>query len=149
MAGTKVVAVILGNANLEFPSTARRSILYLDSKEGRAQQGVLNLFSRNYGNLLGEIIAVRNAPIRFEMGPDRANVRLADTVVALRRAVLPTDAHPGSSLWYDPFIPLSNRTLAVTLHNEFWGEGLRHQWRTTYPPAITGFFGSFSLAARQ
>ena len=147
LAGTKVVAIVVGQANLEPATTSRKSVLYIDTTNSSAQQGVLNLFSREYGEVLGEVMAVRATPISFRMDEDQANVRLADTTLMVRKARLPEDAHPGSSQWYDPFIPMSQQSLAVTLHNEFWGEGFGLRWRMTYPPNITGFFGSFALAA--
>jgi len=147
LAGTKVVAVIAGQGNLDMQENSRRSILYVDTRDSDAQQGVLNLFSRRYGKVLGEILAVRSVPISFRMDGDKATVKLADTSLALRKAVLPKDAHPGSSLWYSPFVPMTEKELAARLSYEFSGEGFRHQWRVTYPPYITGYVGKFVLDA--
>ncbi len=143
LAGSKVVAVVAGNDNLERRQAPRRSILFIDAAE---TQPLVDLVSRYFGDVVGEIMAVRQAPIEFRMDSDRALVRLDGVEVSLRRAVLPDDAHDGSYRWYDPFVPTTEWTLGVAERNEFWRDGLNRRWRIT-DPAITGYFGRFEVGA--
>ncbi len=143
LAGTKVVAVVVGDRNLDFVETRRKSLLFIDTPVAEAERLALNLFGRLYAPVLGEIVGVRRTPIRFEADGRTAHVEVENLAVTLRKAQLPADAHPGSYLWYQPFIRLSNPELAVTLRNEFWGTEFDRRWRVTYPH-ITGFFGTFS-----
>ncbi len=148
LAGTKVVAIVVAKQNLDFEEAGRISILYVDPAAAGAQQAILNLFSNRYGKLLGEITAVRQAPINFRFDGETAEVKIADTVLAVHKAQLPADAHPGSSQWYTPFVPLKETHLATSTRYEFQGKGFNQTWSRVYPPTIAGFYGTFELAAR-
>jgi len=148
LAGTEVVAVVVGDRNLDFTDTHRKSLLFVDSPAADAERHVVNLFSRLYRNVLGEITGVRRTPIEFVVEGDRATVHVENLTVELRKAVLPADAHPGSYRWYEPFVRLSHPELAVTLTNEFWGQEFDRRWRVTYPH-ISGYFGTFVAEAND
>ena len=143
LAGSKVVAVVTGDDNLDRREAARRSVLFVDAAE---TQPVVNLVSRYFGDVVGEIMSVRRTPIEFRLDGEHALVRLDGVEVALRRAVLPDDAHDGSSRWYEPFVPTTDWTLGVAERNEFWQDGLNRRWRIT-EEAITGYFGRFQVAS--
>ena len=57
---------------------------------------------------------------------------------------LPEDAHLGSFFSYEPFIPLADRTLAMTLLYEYQGGDFGVRW-WRWEPGITGYFGRFQL----
>lgn len=147
LSNTKVVVVIQGKGNLGLEGTFRRSALFVDGATSDVQQqALLNLLSERYGDVLGEIVGVHTAPIRFEKQGNRLTVnagRIARLVV--RPARLPEDAHQGSSQWYRPFISTTGSTLATTEYNSYSGKDFRHQWWWN-DPGITGYIGSFALA---
>ena len=144
--GIRVAAVVVGESNLGAPDDARRSVVYLDGITRDAQeQAVLALWRREYAKVLGEVRAVHRAPITFDRQGELVNVEVPGVVrVQARKARLPQDAHPGSFLWYSPFTPLADPTLATSLLYEYWGNDFQRQWRELFA-GITGYMGHFEL----
>lgn len=149
--GTKAVAVIVGDENLgSEEATLRRSILYVDNRTTSEQQRVLaGLLALEYSEILGEIIAVHIAPIVFSSDVDTIRVSIVDIVhLAVRRARLPDDAHPGSQAWYSAFIPLEDTELGTMLRYEFWGGDFGRRWRES-GPEINGYLGPFRIVPEK
>lgn len=146
LAGVKVLAVLTADGNLSVEGRERSSLLYFDPAASEAQrQAVLSLFEQQYPALVGHILGTRTASIAFRKEPGSWNVESPGmATVTMRAARLPDDAHQGSSLWYGPFIPLADSTLAMTLLYEYRGNGLGRQWWRR-EPGITGYFGRFVL----
>jgi hypothetical protein len=144
--GIRLAAVVVGESNLGAPDEARRSVVYLDGITRDAQeQAVLALWRREYAKVLGEVRAVHRAPITFDRQGELVNVEVPGVVrVQARKARLPQDAHPGSFLWYSPFTPLGDPTLATSLLYEYWGNDFQRQWRELFA-GITGYMGHFEL----
>ena len=66
LAGVKVAAVIVGDANLGAYAAPRRTALYLDDSASDAQlQAIVTLWRRDYSQALGTITTVHRAPISF------------------------------------------------------------------------------------
>ncbi|HYL94088.1 MAG TPA: DUF1326 domain-containing protein [Alphaproteobacteria bacterium] len=147
LAGVKAAAVIVGKGNLGLTATNRTSVLYVNQGSTSDQQeAVVDLLSHNYGQVLGEIISVHTAPVSFDKNNGETYVRIDNIAAVVIRSVrLPEDAHPGSFLWYGPFIPMKAPMLATTLYYRFWGPDFRRQWWTA-EPGITAYTGDFVLA---
>ena len=64
--------------------------------------------------------------------------------LALRRANLPDDALQGARLWYDPFVPLKESTLAVAMDNRYGGREFGTTWSWS-EPGVTGYYGRFEI----
>lgn len=150
LAGIKVAAVVVGKTNLGADGAPRRTALYLDGAASDAQQqAVLALWQREYSPVLGEIASAHRAPISFERQGEMVMISIPGIArLQVRKAHLPEDAHPGSSLWYRPFAPLRDSALATALHYEYWGTDFQRQWREMMP-SISGYVGSFALAAAR
>ena len=148
LAGVKVAAVVVGEGNLSLAATPRKSVLYLDGiTSASQQQAVLALFQAQFREAVGEITAVQNAPITFQREEARAIVAVDDFArVEIRKARLPEDAHPGSSRWYGPFVPVTDATLATTLYYKYSGGSFARQWWES-EPGITAYLGRFILRA--
>ncbi|MBI3665293.1 MAG: DUF1326 domain-containing protein [Acidobacteria bacterium] len=148
LAGVKVVAVVVGEQSLSLAATPRKSVLYLDGITSVAQQqAVLDLFREQFREGLGEITGVESAPISFERENEGAVVGVGNTVrVEIRKARLPEDAHPGSRLWYQPFVPVAEPILGATLYYKYSGGSFARQWWES-EPGITAYLGSFTLRA--
>jgi hypothetical protein len=65
----------------------------------------------------------------------------------MRKAVLPDDALQGATLWYDPFIPLTESTIATTLNNKYAGADFNNRWEDS-EPGTNGYYGRFRLSVR-
>jgi len=148
LAGVKVAAVVVGNSNLSAYDGARRTALYLDESASEAQlQAIVTLWQGEYSQALGRIATVHRVPISFTQQGDAIRVSIPNLVeVQARKARLPEDAHPGSSRWYGPFVPLRSSSLATALNYEYSGVDFQHQWQDLMP-SINGYLGEFALNA--
>lgn len=144
--GVKVAAVVVGESHLGAGNGPRQTALYLDGITSDAQrQAILELWRREYANVLGRIASARIAPIRFEREGEAWVIRIPDIAeLRLRKARIPEDAHLGSSLWYGPLASLKDSTLATALHYEYWGLDFARQWREMIP-SISGYLGQFAF----
>jgi hypothetical protein len=144
--GVRVAAVVLGQANLGLKDTARKSVVFVDGVTSTAQrQATVALLREQYGAVLGDILDIRSAPISLQREGERLTVSVGEmSRVVVRPARLPQDAHLGSSLWYEPFIPTTSSTLMTTEHNQFSGPDFHHQWRLD-EPGITGYTATFAI----
>jgi hypothetical protein len=146
LAGIRVAAVVVGDTHLAANDDPRRSVLYFDGITRDAQeQAILALWRREYSKVLGEIKATRRAPITFERDGEIVSIEVPGVIkLQARKAQLPKDAHPGSSLWYQPFAPLGDPTLATSLLYEYLGNDFQRQWRELFA-GITGYMGRFAF----
>ncbi len=144
--GVRALAVLSGEENLSIQGMPRRAVLYLDGVASRRQQdAVVSLIRQKYADAVGEIFAVRTAPIVFRELPGSVEVRVPGVAEVMERtAVLPDDAHRGSSQWYGPFIPLTQATLAATTFYDYQGADFPKHWKES-DAGITGYFGRFTL----
>ena len=150
LAGVKVAAVVVGDANLGAYEAPRRTALYLDEAASDAQRrAVVALWQRAYSQALGKIASVHQVPISFTRESDTTRLSIPNLVeVQARKARLPEDAHPGSFLWYGPFLPLRSSCLATALNYEYSGMDFQHQWQDLMP-SINGYLGEFALKTVQ
>lgn len=150
LGGTRIAAVLVSDATVSDQENPRESTLYVDTRLSGADPAlVVQLAREKFGQLLGQIVAVHQAPIELERVDDRISVKVGEeSYIVVKRARLPEDAHPGSSRWYEPFVPLRNPSLATTLHYEYRGKDFGRQWREVSPPTISGYFGSFEISVR-
>jgi hypothetical protein len=147
LGGVKALAVLSAEENLSIQGLPRQAVLYLDGITSDTQRdAVVSLLKQRYSGAVGEIIAVKLAPIVFHRLPGSVDVEVPGIArVKARTAVLPQDAHLGASRWYEPFIPLTEATLATTSLYDYEGGDFSKQWED--PDAgITGYFGRFSLS---
>jgi hypothetical protein len=149
LSGIKIAAVIRGDRTLSRPGAQRRSILVIDSHATPAQRTATEALMREeYGDLLGEVIAVHSASIEFRREAAGAALRVGDLLhVEMRKARPVEDSLQGALLWYDPFIPLQEATLGTTLHVDYNGRDIGLMWRRD-DPGITGYYGTFQLQPR-
>ncbi len=145
--GVRVVAVLSGEESLSLEGRARRAVLYLDGITSDAQKdAVVSLLAEQYPAVIGRVVAVHTDRILFEKSVGGVSVRIPGVAeVRARTARLPDDAHLGSLLWYQPFIPLADSVLAMTLLYEYQGADFGHRWWRS-EPGITGYFGRFALS---
>lgn len=150
LAGIKVVAVVVGESNLGAEAAPRHAALYVDGATTDAQREAIRaLWLKEYSRVLGKIEALKSAPITLEQTDGTVRLEIPGIArLELRKARLPGDAHPGSFLWYGPFTPLNDPTLATSLLYEYWGNEFHRQWRDLLP-AISGYFGKFEFSGRN
>lgn len=142
--GAKAVAVVLGSAHLGLPDTERKSVLFVDAAAPQ-QEALVALLRDRFGAALGRIVGVHPAPISVARDQERLTVQAGNQVrLVVRPARLPDDAHLGSSLWYEPFIPTVERTLATAEYSRSWADDFQHRW-WNQEPGIYGYIARFAV----
>jgi hypothetical protein len=149
LTGKRAAAVLVAQDTLSMGTTPRKAILFVDADASPSQQKALEwLLRKEFAALLGEVISVHPARIEFSRKAQQARVKVGDYVeVKMRAAKLPQDALQGAILWFDPFIPLEESTLATTLQYKYAGKDFGQQWNKL-EPTVSGYYGSFHLDTR-
>ena len=118
----------------------------IDNSASPAQRkGAEALLRERFADLLGRVIDVHGIPIQLDVAAESATLKVGNLVeLALRRANLPDDALQGARLWYDPFVPLKESTLAVAMDNRYGGREFGTTWSWS-EPGVTGYYGRFEI----
>ncbi|HZT34126.1 MAG TPA: DUF1326 domain-containing protein [Bryobacteraceae bacterium] len=145
LAGLRLAAVLAGKFTLSDAATLRRSVLFADSGAPALQREVgLAWLRSRYGDLLGQVLSVRAAPIEFALDADSASLRVGDLLtLRMRRANPAEETESWAFLLFDPLTKLTSATLGTTLHTESAGTDLGIRW-IREEAAITGYYGRFS-----
>lgn len=148
LAGLSVVAVILGEGNLQLGTHARETILFVDSKATDAQRDELaEVFARRYTDLFGTVKKVESTNISFiRDGVDHFQVVVPGQAQLVTRTMVTTDHEPSCDrvIWYKPFSNDATASLAETAGHSYSGSDLRATW--TIPNKRSAYVGSFSFA---
>jgi hypothetical protein len=149
LAGVRAAAVVVGQASLSAGPGPRGHVLFIDPGATKDQQQAAQAFlDREYGDILGETVAVHVVPVEFQGNSDELHLIAGDFVsVFMRKARLPDDAMKGARLWYDPFIVLTESTLATTLDSRYTGPDFDLTWDDT-DVGVKGYYGRFSVTPR-
>jgi hypothetical protein len=143
--GLSAVAVMAGNDNLDRREVQRHTVLYLDAAATPAQRAALQaLLQAKFGAALGEVRAVKTAPIAFEQGDASYRLRVGDQV---RLDVSKEPSHTCCTMpmevWYQPFVPVSGSKIGYTALNEFKGAAQMPSWSRV--GQNSAFFGAFDF----
>ncbi|MGB9604347.1 MAG: DUF1326 domain-containing protein [Bryobacteraceae bacterium] len=145
LTGARAVAIITGPESLSLEGTPRRSVMFVDGVAGPARRALVDMLKEHYGNVLGELLSVQDAPITLAREGERVRIEVAGlSRIVVRPAELTADAHQGSWLWYAPFIPTADAVLSATELWSFRGTQFGRQWREA-DTGITGYIATFRL----
>ncbi len=146
--GLSVVAAIAGDANLAMePDAARRTVLYVDEVADEMQREALaHLYVSQNASMFGEVLDVVVAPISFVDTAEGYSVRVGSEV-ELEATALHIDHKAfeqcGDAQWYEPFVPLQDSTLGLTVEHSYQGVALNARWSD--PNTQSAFLGRFSF----
>jgi uncharacterized protein DUF1326 len=143
LSGVRVMAIISAEASLGNKDAARQSEIVIDSASRSQSLAMLNAIKEKYAASLGNIVKVRNAPIRF--------VREGKTyAVAADTANINVEAMPNdlcckmpNLVWYTPLVGLENRKVGYTTNASYSGNTVSEHWSRS--GENSAFYGSFSL----
>jgi len=143
LTGARVLAIVSSDANLAETNAARQSDIVIDSPSRAQSLAMLNAIKANYAASLGNIVKVRNAPIRF--------VREGKTFsVAADEAKMDVQAMPNdlccrmpNLVWYTPLVGIENRKVGYTSNASYSGNTVSEQWSRS--DENSAFYGTFSL----
>ena len=147
LAGLSVVAVILGEGNLQLGHHARETVLLLDDRATPTQrQALKDAFTAQYGDLFGRVKTVKPTDISFRHdGGDGYAVTVDGQVRVATRTMLATDHEPNCDrmVWYDPFTKDASATLVQTSAHAYSGSDLIATW--SIPNKRSAYVGTFSF----
>ena len=148
LAGLSVVAVILGEGNLQLGQHDRETILYIDQTATTEQQTQLrDSFSTRYTDLFGTVKKVELADISFRHdGDDTYTISVPGQVQVATRTMMHTDHELACDrmIWYTPFTTDATVSLVQTAKHAYSGSDLIATW--SIPNKRSAYVGTFTFA---
>jgi len=144
LTGVRVMAIVSADANLAEGNAARKSEIIIDSHASRAQAlAMVNALSSRYAASLGDVVAVRSAPISFERKGRTYAVVTNDAAINVE--AMPNDlcCKMPNLVWYTPLVGLENRKVGYTSRALYSGKIVGEPWSRS--GENSAFYGSFSL----
>ena len=143
--GVTAVAVVAADKNLELQDGKRRSVLFISDRATPAQrEAFVALLKERAAGAIGELAAVRSAPVSFDGRADMFQVRVdgaADLRVKKQTGEL--CCKQPYELWGKPLVPVKNARAGYCVGVEYRDSGLLRSWKAT--DQNNAYFGEFSL----
>ncbi|HJT67984.1 MAG TPA: DUF1326 domain-containing protein [Pyrinomonadaceae bacterium] len=144
LSGVRAMAIITSDANLSENNAPRSSEIIIDSNASQAQsQALLNALKVKYAATLGNVVTVRNAPIKFDHS-GRSYAVVADEAT-INVEAMPNDlcCKMPNLVWYSPLVGLENRKVGYTVKATYSGKVIATPWSRS--GENSAFYGNFSL----
>ena len=143
--GIRAVAVVAGDRHLGFADAKRRSVLYVSQDASEAQrEAITALLRERAGSALGEVLAVKVAPIRFESKGDLYRVDVAGAAsMKIKKQSGELCCKQPYEVWGKPFVSVKDAKTGYCLGVNFTDKGLVQSWSAT--DQNNAFHGQFSL----
>ena len=144
LTGVRVMAIVSAEANLAENNAARRSEIIIDSEASRTQAlAMVNALKEKYAGSLGNVVAVRSAPISFERSG--RTYAVVTNEAAINVEAMPNDlcCKMPNLVWYTPLVGLENRKVGYTSKALYSGKTVGEPWSRS--GENSAFYGSFSL----
>jgi hypothetical protein len=143
--GVTAVAVVAGDRYLGQENAQRKSVLYVNETATPEQrEALVSLLKERAAGALGDLVAVKSAPVRFESdaGQYRVNVE-GIAFMKIQKEVAQLCCKQPYQVWGKPFVPVAAAKTGYCLSVEYKDSGLLRGWSAT--DQNNAFFGSFSL----
>jgi len=143
--GVSAVAVVAASKNLEFDDAARRSVLYVsDTATPVQREALVALLTERAAGALGELVAVKSAPVTFDASGAAYRVQVAGAAfMKIRKENGTLCCKQPYEVWGRPFVPVKSARTGYCLGVEFKDSSLLNAWSAT--DQNNAFFGQFSL----
>ncbi len=144
LSGVRVMAIISADENLSDSNAARQSEIIIDSQASRAQAlAMINALKEKYAASLGNIVAVKTAPITFAR--NGRTFAVATNEAAINVEAMPNDlcCKMPNLVWYKPLVGLENRKVGYTSKALYSGSAISEPWSRS--GENSAFYGSFAL----
>jgi hypothetical protein len=130
---------------LKEANVARRTVLFIDDHATGPQMKVLaGLLMTSYKDALGEVVAIKRAPIAFTRTGDSFKVD-AKGVGKLTVAAMPNGecCKQPNLVWYNPLVDITDRKVGFTQESGIQDSTLGVSW--TKFNQNTAFYGKFAI----
>lgn len=143
--GVTAVAVVAGDKNLGMTGVVRRSVLYVtDSATPAQREAVAALLKERAAGALGEVVAVKTAPISFDATGGLYRVQVAGAAfMKIKKETQELCCKQPYVLWDRPFVPVQGAKAGYCVGVEFKDSGLLQSWNAT--DQNNAYFGHFAL----
>lgn len=144
LTGVRAMAIVNSTSNLSEKNAARHSEVIIDSAASREQvQAMLSALKEKYASSLGQIVAVRNAPVSFEHKDRTYAVKADDATINVE--AMPNDlcCKMPNLVWYTPLVGLENRKVGYTTRATYGGRKVTEPWSRS--GENSAFYGTFAL----
>lgn len=145
LSGVSAVAVVSANKHLEFADARRRSVIYVsDAATPEQRTAVADLLKARAASALGEVLAVKVAPISFSDADGLYQVRVADTAsLKVKKQTGELCCKQPYQLWGKPFVSVKDSKAGYCLGVQFKDDTLLQSWSAT--EQNNAYFGHFEL----
>lgn len=143
--GVRVVAVVAADKHLEFADAKRRSVLYVDDQATSAQrEAVTALLKERSGSAIGEVVAVKSAPVAFDASSDMYRVHVEGIAyLKIKKQVGELCCKQPYETWGKPFVTVKSAKTGYCVGVGYKDVGLLQSWSAT--DQNNAFFGEFTL----
>ena len=144
LSGVRAMAIITSDANLSENNAARSSEIIIDSTASQTQsQAIVNALKVKYAAMLGNVVTVRSAPIKFDHSGRSYAVAADEATINVE--AMPNDlcCRMPNLVWYSPLVGLENRKVGYTVKATYSGKAIATPWSRS--GENSAFYGSFSL----
>jgi hypothetical protein len=144
LTGMRVLAIVSADANLSDGNAARQSEIIIDANASRTQAlAMVNALKEKYAASLGNVVAVRSAPISFER--NGRTYAVVTNEAAINVEAMPNDlcCKMPNLVWYTPLVGLENRKVGYTSKALYSGKVVGEPWSRS--GENSAFYGTFSL----
>jgi hypothetical protein len=143
--GVTAVAVVAGDKHLQLPEAKRRSVLYVsDRATAEQRQALAALLKERAPNALGEVVAVKTAPVTFDASGDMYRVNAAGSVdMKIRKQTAELCCKQPYEMWGKPFVPVTAAKAGYCVGVQYKDAGLLQSWSST--DQNNAYFGQFAL----
>jgi hypothetical protein len=148
LGGLRVMAAVSSDKNLGQelpPAGTRKAEVMIDAGASDAQASALtDLIRAKYGESLGQVVAIRRAPIHFEHKDGRYVIH-ADGFAQMCVQPMPNSecCKQPHLVWYSPLIPLNQRKVGYTQTAAYVAGNVGDAWKRA--GENSAFYGAFSF----
>ena len=146
--GLTIVAAVSGDHNLGIREiggdqpTVIKSLLMVDERATPEQRQALVAFAREMSNgLVGDVVGVQTAPIRFASDARRIQVTAGQAELQVTKALVHSPSC-GAMQWFHPFSTVDRPSMGMTDAHAYSGDALGARWSD--PNKRSAFFGTFT-----
>lgn len=143
--GVSAVAVVAADRYLGLDGAKRKSVLYVsDTATPEQRDAVASLLKERVPVALGETLAVKSAPIKFESDSDQYRINVQGIAfMKINKEVGQLCCKQPYQTWGKPFVPVASAKTGYCVNVEYKDASLLHGWSAT--DQNNAFFGAFSL----
>ena len=144
LSGVRAIAIVSADENLSQPNAGRRSEVIVDKSASYEQTvAMVSAIKSRYGASVGQVVAVRNAPVTFKHEGQTYDVRSDDAAINVE--AMPNDlcCRMPNLVWYEPLVSLEKRKVGYTIKAGYSGHTIGDTWQRS--GENSAFYGSFSF----